>query len=327
MFAAYVEKPNFDSPLSALIVGEHPELRVPEGWVRVKMSAASLNWHDIWTLRGMGAAAGRPEIFPMILGCDGIGTLDDGTRVAIYPIIGNTDWRDDETLDPERNVFTEQFHGSFADYMVVPRRNAVPLPQSLASVPAAVLGAAWLTAYRMMFTRVRLRPGQTVLVQGASGGVATALIQLGRAAGLRVWATGRSEEKRALAESLGAHRTFASNESLPEKVDAVFEPVGAATWKHSIHSVRPGGTVVICGVTTGDQPGAELASITFDQITVTGVFAGTRSEFRDLITFVDEYGLKPQVGRVLPITEAAEGMRMMWEGNVPGKIVFSFASS
>jgi NADPH:quinone reductase-like Zn-dependent oxidoreductase len=324
MFAVYVNEPNFESPLSALIVGEKPEPDVPDGWLRVKMSAVSLNSHDIWTLRGMGAAAGRPDVFPMILGCDGAGTLADGTRVAIYPVMSSSDWREDETLDPERHVFSERVQGTFAEYITVPRRNVVPLPDNITFVSAAVLGASWLTAYRMMFSRVRLRPGQTVLVQGASGGVASALIQLGRAAGLRVWVTGRSAEKRAFAESIGAQRTFVSNEPLPQKVDAVFDPVGAATWKHSIHSVRVGGTVVICGVMTGDQPGAELARIMIDQITVTGVFAGTRREFTDLVAFVSQYQLEPQVGAVLPASEAATGFRMMLEGRAPGKIVFGF---
>lgn len=323
MFAVYVEKPNSTDPLSALIVGERPDPVVPEGWVRVKMSIASLNWHDILTLSGTGRAIGRFAAFPMILGCDGIGTLDDGTEVAVYPVLGTPDWKDDETLDPQRRVFSEMDQGSFADYMVVPRRNVVPLPKNLPRIPAAVLGASFLTAYRMMFTRVRLRPGQTILVQGASGGVATALIQLGRAVGLRVWATGRSDEKRTMAERLGAHRTFASNEKLPEQVDAVFDPVGKVTFQHSMDSVRTGGTIVVCGVVTGARPEIDLARIFVEQITVTGVFAGTRTEFRDLINFVAESGIEPQVGMVLPMTDAAEGFRVMWEGKVPGKIVFT----
>ena len=117
-------------------------------------------------------------------------------------------------------MLTERHQGSFAETVVVPRRNAIPRPTGLTAVQGAVMGTAWLTAYRMLFTKSGLQPGQTMLVQGASGGVSTALVQLGRAAGMRVWVTGRSEEKRALAERLGAHATFATGERLPGRVDA-----------------------------------------------------------------------------------------------------------
>src|SRR6266481_7712158 len=216
MFAVYA-----DNPLAALRVGEQRAPVVPEGWVRIRISAASLNWHDLFTLMGLGAVHGRPEVFPMILGCDGVGTLDDGSRVILYPVVGSPEWKGDETLDPERNTFGELLQGSFADYIAVPRRNAVPLPDGLSDTAAALLGASWLTAYRMLFTHSGLRAGQTMLVQGATGGVATALIQLGRAAGMRVWTTGRTAQKRAIAEKLGAQRTFASGDALPKPVDAV----------------------------------------------------------------------------------------------------------
>ena len=323
MFAVYVEKPSFDDPLSALIVGERPEPEVPEGWVRVKISAASLNWHDLWTLRGMGAANGRPEKFPMTLGNDGVGTLDDGTAVAIYPLLGSIDWKDDETLDPTRRVFSEIDQGSFADYMIVPRRNAVPIPANLPRISASVLGASYITAYRMMFSRVRLRPGQTVLVQGSAGGVATALIQLGHAAGYRVWATGRTAEKRVLAERLGAERAFATNEPLPEQVDAVFEPIGKVTFEHSMNSVRPGGTIVVCGITSGNRPEIDLAKLFIEQITITGVMAGTRSEFVDLINFVSRHKIEPHIGTVMPMADAKRGFQMLAEGNFDGKIVLN----
>ena len=219
MFAVYAKEPNADDPLSSLVVGERPDPEVPEGWVRVSVRAASLNMHDIWTLRGVGI---KPDQFPMILGCDGAGVLDDGSEVVLHSVINDPAWRGEETLDPKRTLLTEKYQGTFADSVVVPARNVLPKPAGLSFAEAATMGTAWLTAYRMLFVKSGLRPGQTMLVQGASGGVSTALVQLGRAAGFRVWVTGRTEEKRALAESLGAHATFEPGARLPERVDAVF---------------------------------------------------------------------------------------------------------
>src|SRR6266478_7127811 len=159
-----------------------------------------------------------PIAFPMILGNDGAGTLDDGSEVIIYPVMGSPDWRGDETLDPHWHIFSERVPGTFADYVAVPRRNAIPLPEGISALDASVLGTAWLTAYRALFTKSRLKPGETLLVQGASGGMSTAAIQLGRAAGFEVWATSRNAKGRELAEKLGSHRTFDSNEMLPRKI-------------------------------------------------------------------------------------------------------------
>lgn len=320
MFAVYAAEPNPDTPLDALTVGERPDPEVPEGWVAVDVSAASLNMHDLWTLRGVGI---KPDQFPMILGCDGAGTLEDGTEVVVHSIIGDPTWIGDETLDPRRTLLTEKHQGTMADTVVVPARNAVPKPAGLSAAHAAVMGTAWLTAYRMLFTKSGLRPGQTMLVQGASGGVSTALVQLGRAAGMRVWVTGRSEEKRALAEKLGAHATFESGARLPERVDAVFESVGEATWSHSMKSLRPGGAIIVCGATSGPQPGADLQRLFFLQLRVEGSTMGTRDELADLLTFVANAGIVPEVGLELPMDQAEEGFRAMLDGNTAGKIVFT----
>ena len=152
----------------------------------------------------------------MILGCDGAGTLPDGSPVVLHSIIGDPAWFGDETLDPRRNMLTEKHQGTFADTVVVPARNAVPMPEGLTPAQAAVMGTAWLTAYRMIFSKSGLQPGQTMLVQGATGGVSTALIQLGVAAGMCVWVTGRTQEKQDVAARLGAHATFPSGARLPE---------------------------------------------------------------------------------------------------------------
>ncbi|MGH3709339.1 MAG: zinc-binding dehydrogenase [Pseudonocardiaceae bacterium] len=320
MFAVYAAEPNPQDPLAALRIGDRPDPAVPDGHVAVTVTAASLNMHDLWTLRGVGIT---PEQFPMILGCDGAGVLPDGSEVVIYPVMTSPGWSGDETLDPRRTLLTEKLPGSFADTVVVPERNVVPKPPSLTFPEAACMGTAWLTAYRMLFVKSGLRPGQTMLVQGASGGVSTALVQLGRVAGMRVWATGRTEGKRELARSLGAHQAFEPGARLPERVDAVFETVGKTTWSHSAKSLKPGGIIVCSGATSGDADRAELQRLFFLQLRMVGSTMGTRDELRDLLSFLDITGVRPHIGMTLPMREAERGFKTMLDGDTVGKIVFT----
>ncbi|MBK1786466.1 zinc-binding dehydrogenase [Prauserella cavernicola] len=319
MFAVYAKEANPDEPLASLVVGERPDPEVPDGWVKVSVKAASLNMHDLWTLRGVGI---KQEQFPMILGCDGAGVLDDGTEVVIHSVVNDESWRGDDTLDPKRTLLTEKHQGTFADSVIVPARNVLPKPAGLSFAEAATMGTAWLTAYRMLFVKSGLRPGQTFLVQGASGGVSTALVQLGRAAGFRVWVTGRTDEKRELAERLGAHQTFEPGARLPERVDAVFETVGKATWAHSMKSLKPGGIIVVCGSTSGPDPSADLQRLFFLQLRVEGSTMGTRDELGDLLSYTDLAGIRPQIGAELPFEEAEAGFSDMQQGATAGKIVF-----
>ena len=165
---------------------------------------------------------------------------------------------------------------------------------------------------------------QTVLVQGAGGGVSTALITLGRAGGLRVLATSRDEAKRARALELGAHEVYESGARLPVRVDAVMETVGKATWSHSVKSLRPGGRIVISGTTSGpDVDSAELTRVFFLQLSVIGSTMGTRGELAQLVAMLDATGARPLIDRVLPMEQAAEGFAAMAGGDVFGKIVFT----
>ena len=168
MHAVYAASGKPTDPLSSIRIHKRSLPEPSMGWIRVKMQAVGLNFHDIFTLRGMGVHEIR---FPMILGNEGAGVLEDGTEVAIYPNLGDPDFKGDETIDPKRHVLGELTQGTLAEYVVVPKRNAVPRPQGLDAKDAAVMGIAWLTAYRMMFRKANLRPGQTVLVQGSSGGM------------------------------------------------------------------------------------------------------------------------------------------------------------
>ena len=268
MLAVTAARIDADDPLAGLDLGERPDPMPPDGWVTVTVKAAALNHHDVWTLRGVGIS---PDRLPIVLGCDAAGIDPDGNPVIVHAVIGNPDaGGGDETLDPRRSLLSERHDGTFAQQVAVPRRNLIPKPAALSFEEAACLPTAYLTAYKMLFAKSGAEPGATVLVQGASGGVATALILLGRAAGYRVWATSRTEAKRERALALGADQAFETGARLPDRVDVVMETVGQATWAHSVRSLRPGGRIVICGATSGDAPPAELTRIFFTQLSVTG---------------------------------------------------------
>ncbi len=321
MFAVYADSFSSDDPLNGLVVGERPDPAVPEGWTTVTVKAASLNHHDLWSLRGVGL---REEALPMILGCDAAGIDEDGNEVVVHAVISDPSWTGDETFDPKRSLLSERHQGTFADKVAVPRRNVVPKPESLSFAEAACLPTAWLTAYRMLFTQGGLKAGDTVLVQGAGGGVATALITLARAGGLRVLATSRDEAKRAKALEIGAHEVFESGARLPIKVDAVMETVGRATWSHSIRSLRPGGAIVISGTTSGPKlDDAELTRIFFLQLRVIGSTMGTSTELASLVNMLDATGTKPLIDRTMPMEQARDGFAAMAGGDVFGKVVFT----
>lgn len=321
MFAVYADSINPEAPLDGLVIGERPEPEVPDGWTTVTVKAASINHHDVWSLRGVGL---REDSLPMILGCDAAGIDEDGNEVLLHAVVSDPHWRGDETLDPKRSLLSERHQGTFADRVVIPKRNVVAKPAGLSFAEAACLPTAWLTAYRMLFTQSGLKQGDTVLVQGAGGGVATALITLASAAGFRVFATSRDERKRARAREIGAHEAFESGVRLPERVDAVMETVGAATWSHSIKSLRPGGTIVISGATSGDAPqAAELTRIFFLQLRVHGSTMGTRDELHRLAQFMDTTGIKPLIDHEMPMDKAADGLKAVIDGDVFGKIVLT----
>jgi NADPH:quinone reductase-like Zn-dependent oxidoreductase len=205
----------------------------------------------------------------------------------------------------------------------VPRRNLLPKPDALSFEEAACLPTAYLTAYRMLFGASGAQPGSTILVQGAGGGVATALTLLGRAAGYRIWVTSRSEAKRERAVKLGADQAFPAGERLPERVDVVMETVGEATWKHSLRALRPGGRIVVCGATSGPAPSADLNRVFFLQLSVAGSTMGTRDQLGRLLRFCEQTGVRPLIDRVLPLAQARDGFAAMADGDVFGKVVFT----
>jgi NADPH:quinone reductase-like Zn-dependent oxidoreductase len=321
VFAVYAGSIHPDTPLDGLVLGEQPAPLVREAWTTIDVKATSLNHHDVWSLRGVGLS---DDLLPMILGCDAAGLDEDGNEVVVHAVISDPSWTGDETLDPQRSLLSERFPGTLAERVAVPRRNVVLKPPSLTFEEAACLPTAWLTAYRMLFTQGGLQPGQSVLVQGAGGGVATALITLAAAAGLRTFATSRDETKRRRALELGATEAFEAGARLPQRVDAVMETVGAATWGHSLRALRPGGTLVICGATSGANPErTELNRIFFLQLRIQGSTMGTREDLQKLVDLLDVTGARPLIDRTLPLDQARDGFQAMIDGDLFGKVVFT----
>ncbi|HEY5833238.1 zinc-binding dehydrogenase [Streptomyces sp.] len=319
MFAVYATRIDAEQPLNGLELGERPEPEERAGWTTVQVKAASLNHHDLWSLRGVGLGE---ESLPMILGCDAAGVDEEGNEVVVHSVIGESGYG----VGPRerRSILTERYQGTFAERVSVPVWNLLPKPAELSFEEAACLPTAWLTAYRMLFTNAGVRPGDAVLVQGAGGGVATAAIVLAKAGGLRVYATSRDEGKRKRALELGAHGAFEPGARLPERVDAVIETVGAATWSHSVKSLRPGGTLVISGATSGFNPrSVELNRIFFLELKVVGSTMGSKDELADLLAFCATTGVRPVIDSVLPLDRAREGFANLARGEVFGKIVLT----
>ena len=325
MFAVTAAAAHPDSPLDGLRLGEHPDPTPAEGWTTVSVRAAALNHHDLWTLKGVGISLDR---LPIVLGCDAAGVDEDGNEVIVHAVIGDpVAGGGDETLDPRRSLLSEVYDGTLADLVAVPRRNLVPKPAGLTWAEAACLPTAWLTAYRMLFTRSGLTSGDTVLVQGAGGGVATALVVLAKVGGFRVWVTSRDEAKRAHALELGADAAFESGARLPERVDAVMETVGEATWSHSLKALKPGGRIVVSGATSGSNPPADLSRVFFLQLSVIGSTMGTRDELLALAELCADRGFRPLVDSTFALTDARAAFERLESGDAFGKVVLTRADS
>lgn len=321
MFAIYAAGINREDPLSVLGIGEIPEPNTPDDWVTVQVRAGSLNHHDLWALKGQAL---KEDQVPMILGTDAAGITDDGREVIIHAVVGDAEVGDgDETLDPRRSLLSERYPGALAEHVRVPAWNLIDKPAELTFEEAACLPTAYLTAYRMIASKSETAEGDTILVQGAGGGVSTALIVLGKALGRRVWVTSRDDDKLAWAMEIGADAAFESGAKLPEKVDAVMETVGDATWSHSMRSLRPGGSIVISGATSGPNPPADLNRLFFLQLRIIGSTMGTIGELRELVDLLVRTGVRPVIDRVLPMDRAAEAFEVMNDGDVRGKLVLT----
>jgi NADPH:quinone reductase-like Zn-dependent oxidoreductase len=335
-----------DDPLANLEVVEVADPSPGPGEVLVAVAAASLNHHDLWTLRGVGS---RRLTEPQVLGCDAAGTVLEygdsegprdapaiGDRVVVHSVMTCGHCAacrsGDELHCPQVGLLSEPpYPGTLAQRLVVPVANVLPLPSNVDLVAAACLPTAYLTAYRMLFVRGALRPGQRVLVHGVTGGVASAAIILGAAAGLTVLATSRDEAKRAAAAELGAAAAFATDRDAVKQVvaatgggvDVVLDTVGEATWDFSLRVLRPGGTVVVSGATSGPNPQAQLNRIFWRQLTVAGSSMGTREELGRVVELCATGRLTPLVDSVRPLAEAPQAFAELAAGERRGKLVLT----
>ncbi|HRK34956.1 MAG TPA: zinc-binding dehydrogenase, partial [Candidatus Hydrogenedentes bacterium] len=221
---------------------------------------------------------------------------------------------------------------TFAEQVAVPAASLVVAPAHLSALEAAALPLAYLTAWRMLTTRGQLRAGETLLIHGIGGGVAIAGLQLGKLMGARVMVTSSREEKLSRARELGADDTINYSEKsdvagevkrLTEGrgVDLVLDSTGGATWPINFASVRKGGRIVHCGVTTGKTAEVDIAALYWNHISVMGSTMGTQEEFRSLISAVSAAKLKPVIDKVFPIAEGRAAQERMENGDQFGKIV------
>jgi NADPH:quinone reductase-like Zn-dependent oxidoreductase len=310
MLAAYASAINPDDPLAALTVGD---LAVPpvDGWVTVDVKASSLNHHDLWSLRGVGLSADQ---LPMVLGCDAAGIGPDGEAVVVHSVVSDPD-------DPRGySLLSERYPGTHAGRVAVPRENLVSKPASLSFTEAACLPTAWLTAYHMLTTKGRLDRGESVLVQGAGGGVATAAVVLAVALGKRVYATSRDPAKRERIQALGAIAAEPGGR-LPERVDVVIETVGEATFDHSQKCAAPGARIVVSGATSGHLPKVNLRRVFAMQLEILGSTMGTHAELTELLHLCATRDIHPVIDSVYGLSEARDAFARLASGEVFGKVV------
>jgi NADPH:quinone reductase-like Zn-dependent oxidoreductase len=303
-----------DQPLRALAVSDAPEPATPEGWVVVEVRAASLNHHDLWSLRGVGLPADR---LPMILGCDAAGVDADGNEVVIHSVVA-------DQADPRGySLLSERFPGTLAERVAAPRENLVPKPAGVSFLEAACLPTAWLTAFHMLTTRGRVADGGSVLVQGAGGGVATAAVALAVAMGKRVYATSRDPGKRERIAALGA-TAVEPGARLPERVDVVIESVGAPTFDHSMKCAAPGARIVVCGSTGGHQATIDLRRLFAMRLELLGSSMGTRDELAALLALCVEKDVRPVIDSTYGFTAVADAFAHLESGEVFGKVAVDF---
>ncbi len=317
----------------AIRVHEGGELRhetVPDpkpgpGEVLVELRTAGLNRRDLLVSRGT-----YPFPLPLVPGSDGAGVRrDTGDEVLIYPAL---DWGDrEETHGPDFQILGGPRDGTYAELVALPEANVFPKPERLSWEEAAALPLAGLTAYRALFSRGRLRRGETVLVLGAGSGVSTFAVQLAAQAGARVLVTSSSDGKIERSRALGAEGGV--NYAAEDWVAAVKELGGAdlvidsvgSTWAQSVDCLRPGGRVVVFGATGGTEATLPVRPFYFGQLSLLGTMMGSPADFSGLLGALESGSWRPVVDTVLPLDQAAGALETMKSGKHFGKLVLSCA--
>lgn len=322
--------------------GELPDPEPGPGQVRVRIRAGALNHLDIFVRNGLPGIA---LAFPHVMGSDGAGVVE-----AIGPGVTRARRGDEVVLNPGLNcgacefclrgehslcvtfgLLGEHVSGTFAEYVVVPEVNVYPKPKELSWEEAAAFPLTFLTAWRMLVTKARAKPGESLLIIGIGGGVAVAALQIAKVLGLAVGVTSGSAEKLTRAKALGSD--FGIDHSAADfsreirkitgkrGVDIVLDSVGKATWKQSIASLARGGRLLTCGATTGPNPEEDIGRIFWNQLTVYGSTMGTHGEFAEMLRMFGDGRLRPVVDAVYPLAQAKDALRRLEEKRQFGKIV------
>lgn len=322
------------------------------GDVLVKLRAAALNHLDLWTVRGLPGLTLR---FPHVLGGDGAGVVEavgdavtrvrPGDRVMLNP--GISCYQCPACLAGQHSqcesyrLLGEHLPGTLAEYIVVPQENvaAIPTPPAphapLSWAEAAAFSLVTLTAWRMVVSRGRVRPGEIVLIWGIGGGVSSTALKVAKLAGAYVIATSSSDAKLAVARSQGADRTLNHDavdvvkevRALTEKrgVDVVIENVGEATWDRSLHLLGRGGRLVSCGATTGPRVTIDLRRLFWFQWDIMGSTMGSAEEYREIVRVLGQGHLRPTVDSTFSLADGVAAFRRMAQGEQMGKIVVEIA--
>jgi NADPH:quinone reductase-like Zn-dependent oxidoreductase len=329
-----------------LTLGDRPDPATGPGMVKIAVRAASLNHIDIFLRRGL---PGITIPLPHIPGCDAAGVVAEvgegvthvrpGDRVLMNPSIscGRCEFcaRGDVTMCVTYKLIGEHTDGTCCEQFVMPADNAIPFPETMSFEEAASIPLVFVTAWRMLITRGRLRAGEDVLIMGASAGVGIACIQIAKVAGARVFAAASSEEKLELCRSLGADVLINyEKEDVAKRVrqetgrrgaDVVVDYVGKATWTRSLQSLSRGGRLVTCGATTGYNPEEDLRHIFYRQLEIIGSTMGSKNELLAPLKLIFAGRMRPVVGAVYGLADAAEAHRAMEARRALGKTVIRVA--
>jgi len=293
------------------------------GWSLIRLKAAGLNWHDVLVRRGLYASP-----LPHVPGADGAGIdVATGDEVVIMPSLW---WGDVEAAPgPNWEILGDRRFGTYAELVAVPTECVLPKPAGLSWAQAAALPLVGLTAYRALFTRAQLRAGESLLVLGAGGGLATAAVSLAAAVGAQVYVTSSSLERIERAKELGAIDGFlytdpdwptAARERLRDGFDVVLDSVG--TWSASIGALRPGGRLVVLGASRGERAELDVRGFYFGQYSLLGTTMGSPRDMAGLLDLLEHYRVPPPViDRVFPLADAAAAHRYLEGGTAFGKVV------